>query len=413
MAIVRSFKALRPANGYEDKVAALPYDVMSSAEAREMVRDNPYSFLHIDKAEIDLPESVDIYDDAVYAKAAENMTRMTDDGVFVKDEVSRYFVYRLTMGGRTQSGVVGCASIDDYLNGVIKRHELMLAGKETDRIRHVDTLNANTGPIFLTCRSHPGLSDAIAHGMDGDPVYDFVADDGVGHTVWVVEGEAADALGRIFQEIPSLYIADGHHRCAAAVSVGGMRREANPGYTGGEEYNYFLSAIFPADQLRIMDYNRVVSELNGMEVDEFLSKLEGKFTVAEHSGSDRPVPEAKHTFGLYVGGRWYALAAKPGTWDDSDPMSRLDVSILQNNLLAPVLGIENPRTDKRIDFVGGGRGLGELERRVRTDMKAAFAMYPTTMDDLMDIADSGLIMPPKSTWFEPKPRSGLFIHNLD
>jgi uncharacterized protein (DUF1015 family) len=413
MAIVKPFRALRPAKGYEDKVAALPYDVMTSAEARETVGDKPYSFLHIDKAEIDLPEDVGLYDPAVYAKARENMDRMTAAGVFVRDETPGYFIYRLKMGGRSQAGIVGCAAIDDYLNGAIKRHELMLVGKETDRINHVDTLNAHTGPIFLTCRPNVSLSEVISRTMEErDPVYDFSADDGVGHTIWKADGDTTTELGAIFAGIPALYIADGHHRCSAAVRVGEMRRKANPGYTGDEEYNYFLSAIFPADQLRIMDYNRVVSELNGMDADGFLSGLREKFVVAEVGGSDSPKPKARHTFGLYLGGRWYALASRPGTWDDSDPVSRLDVSILQNNVLAPLLGIDDPRSDGRIDFVGGVRGLGELERRVRTDMKAAFAMFPTTMDDLMDVADDGLIMPPKSTWFEPKPRSGLLIHPL-
>jgi uncharacterized protein (DUF1015 family) len=413
MAKVKSFKALRPARGYEDKVAALPYDVMTSDEAREVVRGNPYSFLHIDKAEIDLPAGVGLYDPAVYAKAKENMDRMTAEGVFVKDEVPGYFVYRLTMGERTQTGVVGCVSIDDYLNGAVKRHELMLAGKETDRIRHVDTLNAHTGPIFLTCRPNDSLTGVISRvATEGEPLYDFTADDGVGHTIWKADGRAVAEICGIFAGIPSLYIADGHHRCSAAIKVGEMRRAANPGYTGDEEYNYFLSAIFPADQLRIMDYNRVVSELNGMSTDEFLSGLHEKFTVEACGDGRDPKPKERHTFGLYVDGRWYALAAKPGTGDDADPVSRLDVSILQNNVLAPLLGIEDPRSDERIDFVGGVRGLAELERRTRTDMKAAFAMFPPTMDDLMDVADSGLIMPPKSTWFEPKPRSGLLIHDL-
>ncbi|MDR1042908.1 MAG: DUF1015 domain-containing protein, partial [Clostridiales Family XIII bacterium] len=390
MAKVKSFKALRPARGYGDKVAALPYDVMTSDEAREAVKGNPYSFLHIDKAEIDLPVGVGLYDPAVYAKAKENLGRMTAEGIFVQDDVPGYYIYRLTMGGRTQTGVVGCVSIDDYLNGAVKRHELMLVGKETDRIRHVDELNAHTGPIFLTCRPDDGLTGVISRvaatgGPDcdstagdgtghaggktngaaasGEPLYDFTADDGVSHTIWKVDGAAAEEISGIFAGIPSLYIADGHHRCSAAIKVGEMRRAANPGYTGDEEYNYFLSAIFPADQLRIMDYNRVVSGLNGMSTDGFLSALREKFTVEACNGGGDPKPKKRHTFGLYVDGRWYALAAKPGTWNDDDPVSRLDVSILQNNVLAPLLGIEDPRSDDRIDFVGGIRGLAELERR--------------------------------------------------
>jgi uncharacterized protein (DUF1015 family) len=411
MTKVRAFRALRPAKGYEAKVAALPYDVMTSAEAREMVKGNPYSFLHIDRAEIDLPEDVGMYDPAVYAKARENLDRMTASGVFIEDDSPRYYIYRLTMNGRTQTGLVGCPSIDDYLNGAVKRHELTLPDKDADRIRHVDTLNANTGPIFLTCRPHEGLSGILARRMtEGEPLYDFTADDGVGHTVWRLDG-AESVMADIFAEIPSLYIADGHHRCASAIRVGEMRREENPDYTGDEEFNCFLSVIFTSDQLRIMDYNRVVTDLGGMSTDGFLSALGEKFTVRA-CGNARPKPRAKHDMGLYVDGTWYAMTARPGIIDDSGPVSRLDVSILQDNVLAPLLGIEDPRTDKRIDFVGGIRGLEELERRTRIDMRAAFAMFPPTMDELMDVADAGLIMPPKSTWFEPKPRSGLFIHPL-
>jgi uncharacterized protein (DUF1015 family) len=413
MATVRAFKSLRPAQGYEKEVAALPYDVMSTEEARAAVAGNQVSFLHIDKAEIDLPEGTDMYDAAVYAKARDNLRRMTADGVFVRDDEPGYFVYRLTMNGRSQAGIVGCASIDDYMSGAIKRHELMLAGKETDRINHVDTLDAHTGPIFLTCRPNRDLSAAIARGMDAAaPIYDFTADDGVGHTIWKLTGEPAAELRTIFDGVPSLYIADGHHRCAAAVSVGNARRAANPAHTGDEEYNYFLSAIFPADQLRIMDYNRVVSELGGMTPGELLSKLRDKFAVEEMAPGLRAKPVKRHTFGFFVEKKWYSLTAAPGTWNDEDPVSRLDVSILQNNVLGPMLGISDPRVDSRVDFVGGIRGLEGLERRTRRDMIAAFAMYPPTMDDLMDVADSGLIMPPKSTWFEPKPRSGLLIHPM-
>jgi uncharacterized protein (DUF1015 family) len=413
MAIMKPFKALRPAPGYEEKVAALPYDVMTSDEARDMVKGNPYSFLHIDRAEIDLPPDTDPYSDAVYARARVNLDRMTAEGVFVEDDTPGYYIYRLTMDGRSQAGVVGCASIDDYLEDRIKKHELTRAEKESDRIRHVDTLDANTGPIFLTCRPHAALADVIAECMTGAPLYDFTADDGVGHTVWAVDGGAAARIRGIFDGIPALYIADGHHRCASAVRVGEKRRAENPAHTGDEEYNFFLSVVFPADQLRILDYNRVVTDLNGMDTDGFLLALSANFAVAPYEGEGQPKPAEKHEFGLYVDGRWYRMSALAGIWDDTDPVSRLDVSILQENVLTPLLGIEDPRTDKRIDFVGGIRGLAELERRAREDMKAAFAMYPTTMDDLMDIADAGLIMPPKSTWFEPKLRSGLFIHRLD
>ncbi|MDR0596593.1 MAG: DUF1015 family protein [Clostridiales Family XIII bacterium] len=413
MTRVKPFKALRPAAGFEKQVAALPYDVMTSAEARAMAVDAPYSFLHIDKAEIDLDEGIDPYDAAVYARAKENLDRMTADGIFIQDPKPRFYIYMLTMDGKSQAGLVGCPSIDDYLSGSIKKHELTRAEKEADRIRHVDVLDANTGPIFLTCRPQMELSAAMQECMDNsEPLYDFVSDDGIGHKIWVVEGNAVAVIEKIFNDIDALYIADGHHRCASAVRVGMKRREENPAFGGEEEYNSFLAVIFPSDQLRILDYNRVVRDLAGLSADEFIEKLKEAFEVSEYVGEDLPGPRRKHEFSLFLEEKWYVLTAKSGTWDDSDPVSRLDVSILQNNVFAPILGINDPRTDSRIDFVGGIRGLAELEARTRSDMKAAFALYPTTMDDLMDIADAGLIMPPKSTWFEPKLRSGLLIHKL-
>lgn len=413
MAIVKPFCALRPAEGYAEQVAALPYDVMGSDEAREMVKGKPYSFLHVDKAEIDLDPAMDIYDPAVYQKAHENLEKLVQDGILQQDTARCYYIYRLTMDGRAQTGLAGCPSVDDYLNNVVKKHEFTRADKEADRIRHVDALDANTGPIFLTCRPDNALSDVMAQWISAHtPVYDFTAEDGIGHTAWVIDDAATvEQIEQIFASIDALYIADGHHRCASAVRVAQMRREQHPDYTGQEEFNFFLSVIFPADQLHIMDYNRVVADLNGHTPEEFLQKLEQDFavTVAEK----RPwKPQEKHTFGMLLNDQWYCLRAKPGIYDEHDPVSRLDVSILQKRVLAPILGIGDPRTDKRIDFVGGIRGLGELERRVAAGMSVAFAMYPTTLDDLMAIADAGQVMPPKSTWFEPKLRSGLFIHRL-
>ncbi|MDO4615074.1 MAG: DUF1015 family protein [Lachnospiraceae bacterium] len=414
MAVFRPFSALRPSPELAQQVAALPYDVMNSAEAREMVVGNPYSFLHVDKAEIDLDPSIDLYDEQVYAKAAENLKKMETDGVMIRDDKPCYYIYRQIMGEHAQAGIVGCASIDDYLDGTIKKHELTVAEKEADRIHHVDTCDANTGPIFLTFRPDALISEGMKKIMDTEaPVYDFTAEDDIRHTVWTVsDPEVIGKLGAAFGEVPCLYIADGHHRAASAVRVGQRRRASNPGYTGEEEFNYFLAVAFPSDELSIWDYNRVVKDLKGMSEAEFIDTISGKFTVRELTADENPKPSEKHHIGMYLGGKWYALEAKEGTYDAQDPVSRLDVSILQNNLLTPVLGIEDPRTDKRIKFVGGVRGLEELVRLVDEGAAAAFAMYPTTLDDLMDIADSGQIMPPKSTWFEPKLRSGLFIHSL-
>lgn len=429
MAVLRPFTAVRPNNQLADKVAALPYDVMSSQEAREMVKDDPYSFLHVDRAEIDLDPSVDIYSDAVYQKASDNLQKMFSGGIMIKDDKACYYIYRQIMDGRSQAGIVGCASIDDYMNNVIRKHELTRADKEEDRVRHVDTCNANTGPIFLTFRDNGEIGSFTKHFMAAnDPVYDFTADDGIRHSVWKVDDpEMIDALAGKFQAIPCFYIADGHHRSASAVRVGQMRRREHPDYDGTEEFNFFLSVLFPSDELRIYDYNRVVHDLGGLSNEEFLAKVRQKFDVeefedanasarAEHAGDSayEPFrPLKKHTFGMYLSGKWYRLTAKEGSFDAGDPVKRLDVSILQDNLLSPVLGIGDPRTDSRISFVGGIRGLGELVRMVDEGAAVAFAMYPTTLDDLMDIADCGAIMPPKSTWFEPKLRSGLFIHYLD
>ncbi len=414
MAIFKSFKAVRPTNELAHKVAALPYDVMNSAEARAMVKDNPYSFLHVDKAEIDLDEDIDIYDESVYLKAAENLKKLESDGVCKQDEAPCFYIYRQIMNGRIQTGLVGCASIDDYINNIIKKHEFTRADKEADRIRHVDYCDANTGPIFLTYRENEEISGIISSWKSThEPCYDFVTDDGIANTVWTVDdSEINSKLQAAFEGIDYLYIADGHHRCASAVRVGQKRRQANPDFDGSEEFNFFLAVAFPKDELEIMDYNRVMKDLNGYSAEEFMAKMSEKFTVEAYSGEGQFKPSEKHTFGMYLENKWYKLTAKEGTFDENDPVDRLDVSILQNNCITPVFGIEDPRTDKRIDFVGGIRGLGELERRCETDMKIAFAMYPTSLDDLMAIADAGEVMPPKSTWFEPKLLSGLFIHKL-
>lgn len=414
MAVVRAFKAIRPTAELAEKVAALPYDVMNSEEAREMVKGNPYSFLHVDKAEIDLDPSIDHYDKSVYEKAAANLKDMQKKGILVQDKEACLYIYKQVMDGRAQIGLVGCTAIDDYINNIIKKHENTRADKEQDRINHVDYTNANTGPIFLTYRSKKEITDAINAWIAAHkPVYDFVSEDGIGHTVWVIDDKAViSGLEEAFNGVKYLYIADGHHRNASAVKVGLKRREQNPNYTGNEEFNFYLSVMFPDEQLRILDYNRVVKDLNGNSSEEFLAKIKEKFNVEAYNGNGQYRPASKHTFGMFLDNKWYILTAKAGTFNENDPVDRLDVSILQNNLLIPILGIQDIRTDKRIDFVGGIRGLKELERRVANDMKIAFSMYPTSIDDLMAIADAGKIMPPKSTWFEPKLRSGLFIHEL-
>ena len=413
MAVFRPFKAVRPVPEYASKVAALPYDVMSSTEAAEMVKDNPYSFLHVDKAEIDLPDGTDLYSETVYLKAKENLNKLSADGICKQDGEARFYIYRQIMNGRAQTGLVGCVSIDDYINNIIKKHELTRADKEADRINHVDYCDANTGPIFLTYRPQSEISSIvndwkIAH----EPVYDFVTDDGIANTVWVIDcPETNAAIASLFGDVDYLYIADGHHRAASAVKVGLKRREQNPDFDGSEEFNFFLAVLFACDELEILDYNRVMKDLNGNTPDEFIKKIGNCFDV-EKVGKTAYKPEALHTFGMLLGGEWYKLTAKSGSFNADDPVESLDVSILQKNLIAPVLGIDDPRTDKRIDFVGGIRGLGELERRVNDDMCIAFSMFPTSLEELMNIADAGKIMPPKSTWFEPKLLSGLFIHKL-
>lgn len=412
MAVLKPFKAVRPKDEYASQVGALPYDVMNSEEAREMVKDKPYSFLHVDKAEVDLPQGIDIYSAKVYEKAKENLDALSENGICKQDEKPMLYIYRQIMNGREQTGIVGCTAVDDYINNVIKKHEFTRADKEADRIRHVDTLDANTGPIFLTHRENKTVSDIIENWKNTHtPCYDFVSDDGVSQTVWVIDDtEVIDTLVKEFAEIPYLYIADGHHRCASAVRVG-QRRRGEGEYDKNAEFNFFLSVIFPCDQLKIMDYNRVIADLNGNTSEEFIAKMSEKFVVEEAETSPY-APQERHTFGMYLDNKWYKVTAKPEFINENDPVLCLDVSILQNNLITPILNITDPRTDKRIDFVGGIRGLGELERRCKEGMKLAFAMYPTSLNELMDIADAGQVMPPKSTWFEPKLLSGLFIHKL-
>lgn len=412
MAVLKPFKAVRPKDEYASQVGALPYDVMNSEEAREMVKDKPYSFLHVDKAEVDLPQGIDIYSAEVYEKAKENLDALSENGICKQDEKPMLYIYRQIMNGREQTGIVGCTAVDDYINNVIKKHEFTRADKEADRIRHVDTLDANTGPIFLTHRENKTVSDITENWKNTHtPCYDFVSDDGVSQTVWVIDDtDVIDTLVKEFAEIPYLYIADGHHRCASAVRVG-QRRRGEGEYDKNAEFNFFLSVIFPCDQLKIMDYNRVIADLNGNTSEEFIAKMSEKFVVEEAETSPY-APQERHTFGMYLDNKWYKVTAKPEFINENDPVLCLDVSILQNNLITPILNITDPRTDKRIDFVGGIRGLGELERRCKEGMKLAFAMYPTSLNELMDIADAGQVMPPKSTWFEPKLLSGLFIHKL-
>lgn len=412
MSVLKPFKAVRPKKEYAALVAALPYDVMNSAEAREAVTGKPMSFLHVDKAEIDLPEDTYIYDEKVYLKAKENLDKLSSDGICFQEEEPTLYIYRQIMNGRAQTGIVGCAAIDDYINNIIKKHELTRADKEADRINHVDYCDANTGPIFLTYRGTEEIDAIIAKYTETEAEYDFTTEDGIRNTVWVVaDKDDIEALSNAFKDIPYLYIADGHHRSASAVKVGLKRREAKPDFDGTEEFNFFLAVYFKSDDLAIMDYNRLLADHNDKTTDTILKEIGEKFTI-EKVGTEPYHPEAKHTFGLYIDKEWYKLSAKTGTFDETDPVDRLDVSILQKNVITPIFGIEDPRTDKRIDFVGGIRGLKELERRCEIDMDIAFSMFPTTLDDLMDIADASKIMPPKSTWFEPKLLSGLFIHKL-
>lgn len=411
MAKVKPFRAIRPAKGLEDKIAALPYDVYSSSEAREVVKKEPMSFLRIDRAETQFPEDVDMYSDAVYQKAHDLLWGMIERGEFIREQKACYYIYELVYQERVQDGIAACVAVKDYTDGVIRRHENTRRDKEEDRIRHIDACQAQTGPIFLAYRSQQELQQIVEREKEREPVYDFETEDGVIHRVWIITSEKVIArITELFGQMDHLYIADGHHRAASAVRVGLQKAEAAKNPTGEEEFNYFLAVMFPKEQLRILDYNRVVKDLNGLSVQQFLEKLQEKFTV--EARTEAVSPEKKGTFGLYVDGTWYALTYK-GDMDALETVDRLDVSILQKEVLDALLGIQDPKTDQRIKFVGGIRGLQELEKNVDQDgWAAAFSMYPTSMDELLDIADAGLLMPPKSTWFEPKLRSGLFIHEI-
>ena len=413
MAVFKAFRALRPAPEKAAKVAALPYDVVDRQEAKAIGDKNPDSFLHVDRAEMDLPDETDLYDSSVYEKARENLYNMEADGTMIQDKAPCYYIYELTRKGKTQTGLAGCCSIDDYLNDVVKKHELTREDKEQDRIRHVDVCDANTGPIYLACKYPQELLDLMTQWKEAhEPVYDFVADDEIGHRVWVIDGEKEkQIIADRFADIPAVYIADGHHRAASAVKVGLKRRQEHPDYKGDEEFNFFLSVVFPYDQLTILAYNRVVHDLNGMDEHAYIASLKFNFELMLMPGFPCK-PVEKHCIGMYTGGQWYHLKAWEDIYKDKDVVGQLDVSILQDKVLSPILGIGDPRTDKRIRFVGGSHKLTELAQLADATGGVAFAMYPTSMEDLMKIADEGKLMPPKSTWFEPKLRSGLFIHKL-
>lgn len=414
MAIVRPFKGIRPQETLAEQVACLPYDVMNREEAKEMAKGNPNSFLRICRSEIDLDDSIDAYDPAVYEQARINLEMFVKTGVMKQDAEPVYYIYRQIMNGRVQTGIVACTSIDEYLNDTIKKHEFTRPVKEVDRIKNFDVAGAHTEPVFLSYKKNDEINTIVNDWIKFHmPVYNFTTDDAITHIFWVLDNQTlVKRLQDIFASIQNLYIADGHHRSASSAKVGLKRREENPNYTGAEEFNFFMAVIFPDEDLFIMDYNRVLVDLYGNTTEEFFAKVEKAFTV-EKIGAEAYKPMERGTFGMYIENAWYKLTIKEGLYDPKDPVDRLDVSILQKNLLHPILGIEDPRTDKRIDFVGGIRGLNELERRCHTDMKVAFSMYPTTMEDLISIADAGEVMPPKSTWFEPKLRSGLFVHSFN
>lgn len=414
MAIVKPFKGVRPPKEFVTQVASRPYDVLNSEEARVEAEGNEKSLYHIIKPEIDFAPGTDEHDPIVYAKAVENFNAFQENGWLVQDEKEHYYIYAQTMNGRTQYGFVIAACVEDYMQGRIKKHELTRRDKEEDRMKHVRINNANVEPVFFAFPDNDELEAIIKETISKTPEYDFVAEDGFGHHFWVIDNDATiSRITELFAEIPSLYIADGHHRSAAAALVGHEKALSNPNHTGDEEYNYFLAVAFPSSHLRIIDYNRVVKDLNGLSVEEFLTKVSEHFVV-EKIGEDIYTPNKLHNFSLYLDGEWYSLTAKEGTYDDNDPIGVLDVTISSDLILRDILNIQDLRTDKRIDFVGGIRGLGELKKRVDSgEMKLALALYPVSMKQLIDIADTGNIMPPKTTWFEPKLRSGLVIHKLE
>ena len=414
MSEIKAFQGIRPIPDKVSQIASPPYDVLSSAEAADMARSNPVSFLRVVKPEITLADGIDPYDDAVYAAGKTNLQRLIDDGLMKQDAVPCLYLYRQVMNingkDHVQTGLVAGVSVEEYEKGLIKKHEFTRVAKEADRTRHVETLNAQTGPVFLTYRAQAEIDTLVASLSQNAPIYDFTADDGIRHTFWVVEdGSNIDQLTNAFADVPCLYVADGHHRSASACTVGKKRRDSNPNHDGSEPYNHFLAVIFPHDQMMILDYNRLLFDLNGLSSEEFLGQVEKQFTVEK---TDTKKPDAVHVFGMFLDNQWYRLTAKDGTFDANDPVTGLDVAILQNNLLSPILGIGDPRTDERIDFVGGIRGPEELERRVNAEGAVAFTLFPTPIEQLMAIADAGEVMPPKSTWFEPKLRSGMVIKPL-
>jgi uncharacterized protein (DUF1015 family) len=413
MATVRPFKAFRPKPEFAGQVAAKPYDVLSSEEARSETKGQPLSFLHVGKPEIDLDPGIDLHDPQVYAKGKENLQSLIDRNVLIEDPEPYLYIYAQTMDGRTQYGIVGCASVEEYWNDTIKKHELTRKDKEEDRCNHVRVTNSHSGPIFLTYPDNAAINSIVAMIVDTPPDNDHVAADGIRHQSWVIRDKATiQKLQNLFAATPHLYVADGHHRSAAAGIVGRERKAANPHHRGDEEYNFFLAVCFPASQLKILDYNRVVKDLNGLSAQEFLAKLKGKFSVESIQG--RPRLSQKGEFGLYLNDHWFVMTAADELLKNSDPVERLDVAILQNHVLDSILGIKDPRSDNRVDFIGGIRGMGELEKRVDSgQMKVAFSLFPTSVHELIAIADAGKIMPPKSTWFEPKLRDGLFVHFLD
>ena len=414
MAKIKPFLGVRPAADKILDVASPPYDVLNSVEAREEVKGKPNSFLHVVKPEVDLPVNIDLYSEEVYQKGRENLYKMLSEGVLIQDEKPCFYLYRLIMGNVDQIGLVAGASIEDYENGIIKKHEHTRAVKEADRIKHVDTLNANTGPVFLTYRARKDINKIVDEVIKENPLYDIETEDGIKHIFWKIDQQNdIEKILNIFSDIDYLYVADGHHRSASGTKVGQTRRELNPNHTGEEEYNYFLSVIFPDNQLYIMDYNRVVKDMHGNSVEDFLKKVSENFDIQVYSNSEGYRPTKLHNFGMYLDGTWYNLTAKDGSFDKNDPVRSLDVAILQDNLLNPILGIGDPRKDKRIDFVGGIRGLEELSKRVDEGEAVAFSMFPTSIEQLMAIADADEVMPPKSTWFEPKLRSGVITHLLD
>jgi len=411
MSVIRPFRAFRPKPELARQVASFPYDVIDSNEARALAEGNAYSFLHVGKPEIDLDPAIDLHDDCVYAKARENLTRFVTDGTLVRDTKPCLYLYQQRMGDHTQVGLVALCRIAEYENGLIKRHEFTRKDKEDDRTRHVTECNANAEPVFLTYRSMRDIDTIVDRVCGRAPAIDIVSSDDIQHTLWVVDNDREiESLTALFAQVPALYVADGHHRTAAAVRHGQMMRTRNPAPKGDEPYEFFMAVIFPHDQLQIMDYNRVVKDLNGLTPQQFMARVDDIFDMTVANGPKPPTP---HTFGMFLGNRWYTLKAREGSFPANDPVQSLDVAILQNNLLAPILGISDPRTDKRIDFVGGIRGTGELERRCREGAAVAFSMYPTSLGQLMAVADSGEVMPPKSTWFEPKLRSGLTVRLLD